>query len=104
MLNARLHQQAVDHDLNRVVLALVQIEVVIQVYQFAINAGSGVAVLEQRLHLFFELALAPAHNRRQHHYTVLRRQRHHPLHNLLGRLPADGLPALRAMRHPDRSE
>ena len=74
MLDARLHQQTVDHHFDGVVLALVEIEVVIEVHHFAVDAGAGVAVLEQRLHLFFELAFAPADDRRQHHHAILRRQ------------------------------
>ena len=74
MLDARLHQQAVDHYFDGVVLALVEIEVVIEVHDFAVDAGAGVAVLEQRLHLFLEFAFAPADDRRQDHYTILRSQ------------------------------
>ena len=89
MLNARLHQQTVDHDFDGVILALVEIEVVIQVDEFAIDTGAGVAVLEQRLHFFLELALATADDRRQHHDAVFGSQSHHPLHDLFGRLAAD---------------
>jgi len=38
MLDARLDQQPVDHHLDGVVLALVEIEVVIQVYDFSVDA------------------------------------------------------------------
>src|ERR1700683_3974071 len=86
------------------VLALIEIEIVVQIHQFAVDAGAGVAVLEQRLHLFLEFAFTSAHDRRQNHYTVLRSERHHPLHDLLSRLAADRTPAFRAMRNADGSE
>ena len=72
MLDAGLHQQAVDHHFDGVILALVEIQIVIQIHDFAVDAGPRVAVLEQRLHLFLEFAFAPAHDRRQHHHAVFR--------------------------------
>ena len=104
MLDSRLHQQAVDHDFNRMIFALVEILVVIQIHQLAVDARPAVAVLDQRFHLFPEFAFAPADYRRQHHHAVFRSQRHHPLHNLVGSLSADGASTLGTMRHADRSE
>ena len=45
MLDSRLHQQTVNHDLDRVVLSLIQANLVFQVHQLAINASAGEAVL-----------------------------------------------------------
>jgi len=104
MLDARLHQQPVNHHFDGVVLALIEVEVVIQIHQLAVDAGAGIAVLEQRLHLFLEFAFASADDRRQHHYTILRRERHHALHDLLGRLAADGASAFGTMGNADGSE
>ena len=84
LLDARLHQQAIDHHFDGVVLALVELRLVFQVEQLAINAGAVEAMRRQFLHLFFEFALASAHDGRQHHDAVFRLQRHHALHDLLG--------------------
>jgi hypothetical protein len=104
MLNPRLHQQAVDDNFNGVVFALVEIEVVLKIDQFAVDACAGVAVLEQRLHLFLEFAFASADDGREHHNAVFRRKGHHPLHDLLGRLAANGASAFGTVRNPDRGE
>ena len=106
MLDPRLHQQAVNHDFDGVILSLVEIDqrLVVEADQFPVNPRPGIAVLDQRLHLFLEFALAPADDRRHHHDSIFRTQRHHPLHNLVGGLPADRAPALGTMRHSDGSE
>src|SRR6202158_3859378 len=103
MLNPELHQQAVDNDLNRVVLPLVQIDgnVVIQAHQFAIDSRPRVAMFDERFHLLLELALTPADDRRHYHDPVLGTQGHDPLDNLVGRLAADRPPTLGTMRYPD---
>ncbi len=72
MLDPRLHQQPVDHHFDRVILALIEREVVIQIHNFAVDTRPLIAMLEQRLHLFLELAFAPAHDGREDHYSILR--------------------------------
>ena len=106
MLNSGLHQQAIDHDFDGVVLPLVEVNdaFVVQADQLAIDAGARITVLDERLHLFFEFAFAAPDNRSHDHDPIFRRQRHHPLHNLVGGLPADRASALGTMRHSDRSE
>jgi hypothetical protein len=106
MLDPRLHQQAINHDFNGVIFSFVEIngDLVVQTDQFAVNACPRVAMLDQRFHFLLELALAPADDRCHHHDPVFRAQRHDALDNLVGRLPTDSPPALRAMRHADRSE
>ena len=55
----------------------------------------GEAVLDELLHLFFELAFAAANDGRHDHDAVIGRQRHDALHDLVGRLAGDGLAAIR---------
>src|SRR6267154_5888692 len=104
MLDARLYQQPVDHHLNRVVLALVEIEVVIQIHDLSVDARPRVAMLEQRLHLFLEFAFSAPHDWSQNHDAIFRRERHHALHNLLGGLPAYRTATLGTMRNSDGGE
>ena len=92
MLDSRLHQQPVDHQLDGVVLALVQLDLVVgDVAQLAVDAGAREALLRQLVELLLELAFAPANDGRQHHHPVLGLQVHHLLHDLVGRLPRDRL-------------
>ena len=86
LLNSRFHQQAINHHLNGVVLALVELDIVqffVKVPQLAINAGAHVAMLHQLGHLLLEFAFTPAYQRGQHHHPLFRLELHHPLHNLL---------------------
>ena len=46
MLDARLDQQPVNHDLDRVIPSLVQGNIVFEVNQFAIDPRPGEAVLQ----------------------------------------------------------
>src|SRR6267378_432303 len=56
MLDSGFYQQAVDHHLDGVILALVQIDFVLQVQQFSIHTGASKAVLHQLLHFLLEFA------------------------------------------------
>src|SRR5208337_4103181 len=73
-----------------------------QVHQLAIDAGAGEAVLDQLLHFFFEFAFAAPNDGSHDHDTIIGRELHDTLHDLLGRLSGDGLAAVRAMRYADR--
>ena len=61
-----LHDQAIDHDLDVVLLILVERDVGREVAQFAVDAHAHVALLLQVAELFAVLALAPAHDGREH--------------------------------------
>ena len=104
MLNAGLHQQTINHHLDGVISSFVEFEIVVKIHQSAVDTGTAITVLQQRLHLFLEFAFAPAHNRRQHHHAIFRSERHDALDYLIGRLAADRTAAIRTMRHPNRGE
>ena len=101
MLDAGLHQQSVDDDLDGVVLALVETKVVFEIDQFAIDAGAGEAVLDELFHLFFELAFAAANDGGHDHDAVFGAKREDALHDLVGRLAGDGLAAIGAVGNAD---
>src|SRR6185437_1436699 len=50
------------------------------------------------LEFLFVLALAAAHDRRQHHHAILRLSGEHGLHDLFGGLPRDRAAAIRTVR------
>src|SRR5262252_229825 len=82
MCDSGLHQQPVDHDLDGVILALVEANVVFEIYEFAIDTGPGEAVLDELFHLFFELAFPAADDGRQDHHAIVGSERHYALHDL----------------------
>ncbi len=102
MLDAGLHQQAVDHDFDGVVLALVELEIVFQAHQFAVDASAREAVLDELFHLLLELALASANDGSQNHDAIFRLEVHDARDDLICRLARDRASALRTMRHADR--
>src|SRR4030081_612605 len=101
VLDSGLHQQSVDNHFDGVVLALVECEIIFQIHQFAIHPGAGEAVLDQFLHLLFELAFAAANNGCHDHDAVIRRERQNTLYDLLGRLTCYGLAAIWTMGNAD---
>jgi hypothetical protein len=46
MLDPGLHQQTVNHNLDGMVLSFVELNVILEVYQFAVHARSAEAVLD----------------------------------------------------------
>src|ERR1700676_1470592 len=102
MFDPWFDQQTIDDHFNRMVLSLVERDVIIKIDQFAVYSRAGEAVLHQLLHFFFELTFASAHNRGQNHDAVFRSESHYPLYDLVRRLTADCPSALRAMRYANR--
>src|SRR5581483_8645932 len=102
VFDARLHQQPVNYNFNGVILALVETDLVFQVDQYAVDAGAGEAVLRQLFHFLFEHAFAAAHDGREDHDAIFRRELHDALHDLFGRLAGDFASALWTMRHSNR--
>ncbi len=102
MLDPGLHQQTIDHYLNRVILALVETEIVFQIHQLAVDPCAIESVLDELFHLFLELAFSSADDGRHDHDPVVGRQGHDALDDLLRRLARDGLAASRTVRHSNR--
>ncbi len=102
VFDSGLHQQAIHDHLDGVILALVERKVVLEVHQFAVDAGAGETVLDKLLHFFFEFTFATTGNRRHDHYAIVGRERHDALDYLLGGLASDGLAAIGTMGHADR--
>jgi hypothetical protein len=61
LLDSRLEYDAIDDRFDRVVLALVELDAVREVAQFAVDAGAE-ALLVELVEQVFELALAAAHD------------------------------------------
>ena len=103
-LDARPHDQPVDHDVDGVVLPAVERQVVVEALELAVDARLGEAAGRNRLQLLLELALPPTDDRRQHVDPAVLGIGHHqvddPLEGLAGDLPA----AVRAVRHADIGE
>ena len=78
--------QAIDHDLDRVVPAPVQRELVLQRADRAIDPDTRQAPRAQRVEFLTERSLASPHDRRQHVHPFLGRfgqdRLHHPFHRL----------------------
>ena len=103
-----LHVQPVDHDLDVVLLVLLQRRPLargtdaVQPDHDAVDPGPGVALGLQVAEQLAVLALAPAHHRGQHLEPGALVQLQHPVDDLLRALPRDRSAADRAVRlaHP----
>ena len=103
-LDAGLHDQPVDDDFDRMVAAPLEGDVVLEGAQLAVDAGLEEAPLAPRREVLLELALAAAHDGREHVDPRVVRIRHHLRHDLVGRLRRDGQAAVRAVRDADVGE
>ena len=102
-----LDGQPVDHDLDRVLLVLLQRghlagARLVQAHHDAVHPGPRVPLGLQLAEQFGVLALAPAHHRGQHLEPGPLVELEHPVHDLLRGLPGDRPAADRAVRlaHP----
>ena len=95
------HDQAVDHDRDVVLVALVEHDRFLEQADAVVDPHAREAFGAQLLELLAVLALAPAHDRRHHHEARAVRQLHHLVDDLLRRLPHDRPPADRAVRLAD---
>ena len=91
-LDPRLDDQTIDHDVDRVVAPPVQLDVVVQGAELAVDARLREAALPQRLQLLLELALSSAHDGREHVDARVLWIEHHEVEDALERLRSD-LPA-----------
>ena len=95
---------AIDDDLDGVVAAPIERDVLFERPELAVDARLGVAARPQRGQLLLELALAAADDRREHVDALVLRIEHHHVDDALERLAGDLLAAVRAMRHADVGE
>ena len=103
-LDARLHDQPIDDDLDGVIAAAIELDVFVERAEDAVDAGLGEALLLQLRQLLLELALAAADDRRQHVDARILRIQHHHVHDALERLGGDLAAALVAVRDADVGE
>jgi len=101
---AIFHDEAVDHDVDRVLALLVEVDVLAQLAHDAVDAHAGEPLALEIEEQLLVLALAPAHYRRQHEQPRARRLQQHAVHHLLHGLRGDHLAALGAVRDADACE
>ena len=97
LAHSLLHHQPVDDDRDVVLELLVELDLLVEAAQLAVDHRAGVALLAHLLEHPPVLALAPAHDRRQDHEPGPVVERHHAIGDLLDRLPGDRLAALEAV-------
>ena len=95
------HDEAVDDDRDVVLVLLVEHDLVLEHAQLAVDLRPREALGAQLLEDLAVLALAPAHERRQHHEARALLELHDLVDDLLGRLPGDRLAADVAVRMAD---
>ncbi len=100
-LDARAHDQPVHDDLDRVVLLAIELDVVFERLELAVDARLGVAALDQRRQFLLELALPAAHQRRQDVDAFVLGVGQHQVDDAFERLAGDLEPAIGAVRHAD---
>ncbi len=104
--DARLDEEAVHHDFDGVVLALVEGRKIVERVKLAIDAHADVAVLREFFKFLAISAFSSADDRREDHDAVVGLADfavQDGLNDLLAGLARDGLSAIRAMRHANGS-
>ena len=77
-LDARLQDDAIDNDIDRVIAPPIQLDVLVERALLAVNPDLGETARAKRRQLFLELALPAANDWREHvHAFIVRRQHHH---------------------------
>ena len=94
----------VDHDIDRVVLVLLQLDLVVQRQHFAVHPHAHESAPPRILKHALVLALAIADHRRHDHQPPTLAQTHHRIDHLLHRLLRNRIAADRAVRPPRASE
>ncbi len=96
-----LHHEAVDHDGDVVLVLLVEVDRLLELAHLTVDLDAREAVGAQLVEEAAVLALAPAHERRDHAEARALLELADLVDDLLHRLPGDRPPALRAVRVPD---
>ncbi len=99
---AGLGDEAVDDDLDRVLLLFVELRRIVEVDELPVDAGAQEALLDHLGHLLLVFALLPGHVGGEHHELRAGRQPQRPVDHLLDGLGLDGPAAFRAVGLPDR--
>ena len=99
-----LDDEPVDHDVDRVLALLVEVDLLAQLAHDPVDAYAREALALQVEEELLVLALAAAHDGRQHEQPRAHRLQQHAIHHLLHGLGGDHLAALRAVRHADARE
>ena len=103
-LHALAHDEAVDDDLDRVLLVLLELDVLTELHDLAVDAHAHISLMADVRENLLVLALLAAHDLR--HDEQLRALRQCPdlVNHLVDGLLCDGLAALRAVRMPHARE
>ena len=103
-LDAGLQHEAVHDDFDRVVLAPVELDVLLEGAELAVDADLREAARAQGGELLLELPLAAAHDRRQHVDALVVGRQHHHVDDAIERLRGNRAPAEMAVREADVGE
>ncbi len=103
-LDARLDDEPIDNDVDGMVPALVEANLLFERSVLSVDAGLREALRLVAGQLLPEFSLAPADHRRQHVDARVLRVQHHHVHDPLERLRRDLPPALRAVGNTDVCE
>ncbi len=103
-LDPGLEDQPIDHDVDGVVAPPVELDVFVERSLLAVDAHLRESAGAQPGQLLLELALPPAHDRREHVHALLVRREHHHVDDALERLGGDRAAAEVAMRDADVGE
>ena len=98
LLHAVLHDKAVDNDFNRMLFVFLQIYLLIDIHDIAVNAHADIAFLAYLLQNFFVFTLFTAHNLRHNQKLRALRQRHNGVNHLVNCLLRNRLAAFRTVR------
>ncbi len=103
-LDARLHDQPVDDDVDRMIAPAVELDVLVERTEHAVDARLREPLLLQLGKLFLELPFSAADDRSEHVDAGILRIHHHHVHDALERLRRDLASALMAVRDADVGE
>ena len=103
-LDAAADDQPIDDHLDRVVPPAIELDVLVERPELSVDPRLREPARAQAGQLLLELALAAAHDRREHVDARVLRVEHHHVDDALERLAGDLLAAVRAVRHADARE
>ena len=99
--DSRLHNQTVNDDFDIMLDILIQLDILRQLIQIAVNADSHIAASRRAFQHLLMPSLSSAHNGRKQLQPRSFRKCHDLIHHLIDALFLDLLAAVRAMRNAD---